>query len=146
MPVLIANQCERIVCQHRRDRKLLLERQPNGWKEKLVKVNNRTASFAVLRNKAIVATKTWLAKNTVTIDGELRFAGKGSHRNAEMLHIKFKPDDDNHQSPSGSYTLESRSWGPKECCLHSQSEWNVFICTLKPAKYDSICRSHYIYI
>lgn len=120
LPVLIANQCERIVCQHKRERKVLLERQPNGWVEKVAKVNDRIMSFVVLRNKATVATKTWLSKNTVTIDGQLRFTGKSYHRQAEMLHIKFKPDDDNQTSPSGSYTLEGHSWGPKE--------WNVYMC------------------
>lgn len=49
LPTMIGLHVERVICQHRRDRKVLADKKPNGWEKKLEKVNG--AEMPIIFNK-----------------------------------------------------------------------------------------------
>ena len=49
LPTMIGLHVERAICQHRRDRKVLADKKPNGWEKKLEKIN--AAEMSIVFNK-----------------------------------------------------------------------------------------------
>lgn len=120
LPSLVARAVENLICGHRRDRKILFTNQPNGWKQKLEKVNGRILSFVVDLKQGALATAHYLKRSVAMQDGQLQFLGKGL--GFEILRIAFKlHEGETGPAGPGVYTLYSKNFAAREICCVSTS-------------------------
>ena len=109
LPVIIAHEVERQVCQHRRYRKELLVLKPANWESKLSRVDEKQMSFVFNRRMGDLASQSFLRQSTHVQDNRLEFLpGKG--KGCEMLRIAFTRDTND--LLKGSYKLSGSNWGP----------------------------------
>lgn len=73
LPSMIANQVERMICRHRKERKMMADKRPAAWQSKLEVINNQTMSMCWNRKTCSMASPWYVKKATKTVDGVLQF-------------------------------------------------------------------------
>lgn len=126
LPTVIGNWVERMVCQHRRERKNLLEKKPCGWMDKLKTVNGQTLSMCWSRKTCSMATPAYVKWSTRILHGEMSFVN-GAGKGHELLHLKFSPADMEDPAGRGTYQLSSLNYPARTvCCVNAAAERNGF--------------------
>ena len=126
LPSAIALQVERLICGHRRSRKDLVGSQPNGWQEKLKKVNGQVMTIVWHRNSAAVAASSYIKKSTRMVNGELQFY-QGTGKGYELLRLRFFADVEDEVDGPGKYWISSENYPAREvCCQNANAERNGF--------------------
>ena len=101
----------------RRDRKVLLETKPNGWEQKIEKINSRLMCMVYSKKHARMADRKWLAANiTKKSNGDMEFLKENTRLASthEILKITFATRDGTPSNPDGLYFIQGSVWGPKE--------------------------------
>lgn len=126
LPTIIANHVERLICAHRRERKVMLDKQPAGWEQKLTEINKKTMTMVWNKKTCNMATPWYVKRATRIIHGELTFV-QGSGKGYELLHLRFEPGNAEDPSGAGAYYLESQNFPRRAvCCINSNAERNGF--------------------
>lgn len=125
LPTLIGRAVERLVCSHRRERKILFVRRPASWEDKLKNVNKKVLDFVYDLKQGALATAQYLNRSVHIVNGQREFTGKG--RGHEILRLKFVLNDESDQAGPGKYMLYSNSFLEKEvCCISVEAERSGF--------------------
>lgn len=123
---MIGAQVERLICQHRRDRKILHDKQPAGWEEKLKKVNQNSMAFVWSKRECALARPSYVKKATRIIGGKLQFV-QGSGKGFEIIRLDFVPANQEEPSGPGTYWLSSDLYEARAvCCMSAVAERNGF--------------------
>ena len=126
LPTQIANQVERLICMHRKDRKTLLEKQPPKWEEKLQKVNDQVMTMVWNKKTCAMADPAYVKKATRTLHGKLEFVD-GSGRGFELIRLTFSPASPEDPTGPGTYTLSSDCYPARPlCCISGTTERTGF--------------------
>jgi len=104
LPTVIATACDRLVCQHKRDRKLLVVRTPPDWMSKLKTVNARKMHITYNRRTFELATDQQISKG-------------GKH--LEKLTVTLEVADPNQPDGPGSYYISGANYPKKKLCYVS---------------------------
>lgn len=118
LPCPIATAVERAICQHRRDRKLLKEKKPSKWEEKLKEVNSRTLCLVFNKRSQNMAT----AKQS---------KNGGKHLEELMINMELQNADD--LGGRGSYFINSSHYPKKRLCFVSTTDTSTGMDLLKDA-------------
>lgn len=126
LPTLLAVQVERLVCHHRRQRKILWEKKPHDWEAKLAKTNEKVQTIVYNRKTASLAKSSFVRKSTQMIDGKLEFTGKtGKH--FELIRIEFVVGDSGDPAGQGTYYIFSKHYDRRPLrCVTAGAQRNGF--------------------
>lgn len=126
LPSLIAQATENHICSHRRERKVLFEKQPTGWKDKLALVNQKIMTIVFDLKHNALATASYQKKNVIRLKGQLEFIGKAP--NHEMLRIRFQLSGEaTEPAGPGKYFLYSKTFPERELtCVSATAERSGF--------------------
>ena len=122
LPNMVALQVEKHICSHRKKRKSLVEKKPQGWVNKLIKVNDAEMAFVYNRKAGCMATTKFMKTRTTIIDGCLQFIGNA--KGYEIIRINFELNPDAGDSPEGlgCYYLSSANFERSRLCCVKSSE------------------------
>lgn len=118
LPCPIDAAVERAICQHRRDRKLLKEKKPAKWEEKLKEVNCRKMNLVFNKRSKTMATSKQ-CKNG------------GKHLEELMINMELQNADD--LGSNGRYFISSPSYPKKRLCFVSATDTSTGMDLLKDA-------------
>ena len=134
LPNVISLQVEHQICNHRKQRKLLFERRPNGWPGKLEKVNKKEMAFVYNRKTFGLANSTFMKTRTTVMDGKLQIIGSCKHYEVIRVHFELDHAADSNEGfgGTGKYFLTSLNFETRQlCCVKcpstsSMSGWDLF--------------------
>ncbi|CAK9042497.1 unnamed protein product [Durusdinium trenchii] len=126
LPSVIGNQVERLVCRHRRDRKMIVDKMPTDWEKKLSTINSQTMSICWNRKTCSMATPWYVKKVTRMVHGKLEFV-PGSGKGYELIYLRFTPSDEKDPAGRGTYWLSSANYEARPvCCMNSTADRSGF--------------------
>ena len=122
LPNIVALQVEKHICSHRKKRKSLVEKKPQGWVNKLIKINDAEMAFVYNRKAGCMATTKFMKTRTTIIDGCLQVIGNA--KGYEIIRINFELNPDAGDSPEGlgCYYLSSANFERSRLCCVKSSE------------------------
>ncbi|CAL1156609.1 unnamed protein product, partial [Cladocopium goreaui] len=122
LPNMVALQVEKHICSHRKKRKSLVEKKPQGWVNKLIKINDAEMAFVYNRKAGCMATTKFMKTRTTIIDGCLQVIGNA--KGYEIIRINFELNPDAGDSPEGlrCYYLSSANFERSRLCCVKSSE------------------------
>ncbi len=120
LPNIVALQVEKHITEHRRQRRILAEKKPAKWEEKLAHLNGKILSFVYNRKTCTMATSKFVKSKTTVIDGQLQVIGNS--KAYEVINIKFELDTPDAPAGQGKYFLESKLFERKQLCCVSTSK------------------------
>lgn len=101
LPPVIADSVERLVCQHRKDRKMMVQKTPDGWKDKLLQVNQRKMQIVYNRRS-----------HRVMNPKEVQKAGK--HLEKLVVDFSLLEEEEGKLSGKGRYYIEGDNYARKD--------------------------------
>lgn len=120
LPNIVALQVEKHITEHRRQRRILAEKKPAKWEEKLASINGKILSFVYNKKTCAMATSRFVKSKTAVIDGQTQVIG--NTKAYEVINIKFELDIPGAPAGLGKYFLESQSFERKQLCCVSTSK------------------------
>lgn len=125
LPSSIGMAVEKLVCQHRKERKLLFEKKPNKWVEKMKETNGKTMSIVYNIRHSCLATARFIRNSTAKVAGQLQFTTKGNGH--EILRVHFELEDGAAPDGKGIYYLSSLKFEKRPiCCVSATGQWTGF--------------------
>lgn len=120
LPNIVALQVEKHITEHRRQRRILAEKKPAKWEEKLASINGKILSFVYNKKTCAMATSRFVKSKTAVIDGQMQVIG--NTKAYEVINIKFELDIPGAPAGLGKYFLESQSFERTQLCCVSTSK------------------------
>ena len=125
LPSIMAIHVERLVCHHRRSRKVLWEKKPANWEEKLKTVNQKIQTIVLNRKTSTIARSSYVKRNTQTVNGQLEFASPT--KTYELVRLGFEVENSDDPAGPGTYFLWSINYPRRPLrCVSAVAQRNGF--------------------
>eukprot|EP00435_Cladocopium_sp_Y103_P023101 s4195_g5.t1 len=122
LPNMVALHVEKHICSHRRRRKTLVDKKPQGWENKLIKVNDTEMAFVYNRKAGCMATSKFMKTRTTIIDGSLQVMGNAKAYEVIRINFELDPSAGDNPDGSGGYYLSSANFERSRLCCVKSSE------------------------
>ena len=121
LPNIVALQVEKHITEHRRQRRILAEKKPAKWEEKLASINGKILSFVYNKKTCAMATSRFVKSKTAVIDGQTQVIG--NTKAYEVINIKFELDIPGAPAGLGKYFPRESKFRAKAAllCFHFQA-------------------------
>ena len=128
LPSLLAVIVERLVCHHRRLRKVLWEKQPADWESKLAKTNKKIQTIVYDKKHATIAKSSWVKRATQKMKGKLEFVeGTRKNNHFELIRVEFEVSNEADPAGEGTYYIYSKHYPRQPLrCVTAGAQRNGF--------------------